>query len=73
MIVMEYEDANHVTALVMVAAVPVLRVLVLNRSVFLMMMVAASAFEFGSLVVGIWALILGYVATARELAHGEVC
>ena len=57
------------TALVMVAAV--LGVLVLNRTLFLMMMVAASAFGFGVLVVGIWVLGLGYVAMARE--YVEVC
>lgn len=48
----------------------VLRVLVLSRTLFLMMMVAASTFGFGILVVGIcWCW--GYVATAREFIHGE--
>ena len=55
----------------MVAAV--LGVLGLSRTLFLMMMVAASLFGFGFLVVGIWVLLLGYVATAREFVRGEVC
>ena len=59
------------TVLMMVAAV--LGVLVLNRTLFLAMMVAAAAFGFGVMVVGIWVLVLGYVAMARELVHGEVC
>ena len=59
------------TALLVVAAA--LGVLVLNRTLFLMMMVAASAIGFGLFVVGIWVLGLGYVAMARQLVHGEVC
>ena len=84
MILVEFEDVTEqvlnirtlciirvlLTALMMVVAV--LGVLVLNRTLFLMMMVAASTFGFGILVVGIWVLVLGYVATAREFVHGEV-
>ena len=59
------------TALLVMAAV--LGVLVLNRTLFLMMMVSASAIGFGLLVVGIWVLMLAYVAMARELIREEVC
>ena len=59
------------TAFLVVAAV--LGALVLNRTLFLMMMVSASAIGFGLFIVGIWVLMLGYVAMARELIHGEVC
>ena len=85
MILVEFDDATEqtpnirtlciirvlLTALMIVAAV--LGVLVLNRTLFLMMMVAASTFGFGFFVVGIWVLVLGYVATAREFVHREVC
>ena len=71
MILVEYEAAMLLTAIMMVAVA--LGVLVLNRTFFLMMMVAASTFGIEILVVDIWALMLGYMATARELAHGEVC
>lgn len=88
-ILVEFEDATErilnirplclirvlPTALMMVAAV--LGVFLLNRTLFLMMMVAASAVGFGVLVVGIWVLVLGYVAMgyvamARDLIYVKV-
>ena len=83
-ILVEFEDATErilnirtlclirvlLTALMMVAAV--LGVLLLNRTLFWMMMVAASAVGFGVLVVGIWVLVLGYVAMARDLIYVKV-
>ena len=84
-ILVDFEDATEqtlnirtlciirvlLTALMMVTAA--LGVLVLNRTLFLIMMVAASTVGFGILVVGFWVLVLGYVATARDFVHGKVC